>query len=94
MMSEDRLDLAVLEGRDLGLEDRGLVSGDRDLDLADRGSGLASDVHLGLDYGRPFGFYPFGFGFPFFGGLLGGLALSSLYNPYYYGYGYPYYGYY
>lgn len=49
MMSEDRLDLAVLEGRDLGLEDRGLVSGDRDLDLADRGSGLASDVHLGLD---------------------------------------------
>ena len=49
MMSEDRLALAALEDPDLGLEDRGLVSGDRDLDLADRGSVLASDVRLDLE---------------------------------------------
>ncbi|WP_251025917.1 hypothetical protein [Bacillus sp. ISL-47] len=50
---------------------------------------------------RPFGFgrRPFygGFGFPFVGGLLGGLALGALarppfYGPYYYP-PYPYYGY-
>ena len=58
------------------------------------GFGFGFGRPFGFGFGRPFGFYPFGFGFPFFGGLLGGLALSSLYNPYYYGYGYPYYPYY
>jgi hypothetical protein len=56
-----------------------------------------NDVRRPFGFGRPgfgFGFgRPFGFGFPFFGGLLGGLALTTLYNPYYYGYGYPYYPY-
>lgn len=42
----------------------------------------------GFGFGRPFGFY----GGPFFGGLVGGLVGSALFNPYFYG-GYPYYPY-
>ncbi|BCB05557.1 spore coat protein [Bacillus sp. KH172YL63] len=50
----------------------------------------------GFGYGG-FGRRPFGFGFPFLGGLAGGLIGASLLSPYGYGYGYgyppPYYGY-
>jgi hypothetical protein len=45
-------------------------------------------------FGHFGGFWrPFGFGSPFFGGFLGGLATVALLSPYYggYGYGYPYY---
>ncbi|NEY81625.1 hypothetical protein G4D64_08890 [Bacillus sp. 3H-10] len=43
-------------------------------------------------FGRPFFGGPF-FGAPFLGGVLGGLAGSALFSPYYYGapFGYPYY---
>lgn len=33
---------------------------------------------------RPFGFRPIGFGFPFLGGFLGGLAAGALFRPPYY----------
>ncbi|TMU84449.1 spore coat protein [Bacillus sp. BHET2] len=58
-----------------------------------------------VGFGRPgfgyggFGRRPFGFGYPFLGGLAGGLLGASLLSPYGYGYGYgygyppPYYGY-
>lgn len=42
-------------------------------------------------YRRPFGYGYGGFGFPFLGGFLGGLAVGSLARPW--GYGYPYGGY-
>lgn len=61
------------------------------------------DMHdvrfIGRPFGRPFGIgrpfvRPFGFGYgaPFLGGFIGGLATGALLNrPF--GYGYPYYGY-
>lgn len=45
-----------------------------------------------MPYRRPFMFFPYGFGLPFAGGLIGGLALGSLIRPRPY-YGYPYYAY-